>query len=64
MMEKLTEKRMQTKLKAYYKKHYGESDFDEWYVNPKDNMWKFNRDGKTIILICDEYTGKVKVIER
>lgn len=64
MDKKLTEKRMQTKLNNFYKKHYGESDFDEFYVNPKDNVWKFNRDGKTIILVCDEYTGEVEAIER
>ena len=64
MDKKLTFKRMETKLKNYYKKHYGESDFDAWYVNPKDNVWKFERDGKIILLVCDEYTGEVEAIER
>lgn len=58
-MKVLTEKQMQTRLNKYYKKHYGELDTDEWYVNPADNVWKFERDGKTIILVCDERTGEV-----
>lgn len=58
-MKALTEKQMHTKLNNYYKKHYGENDFDEWYVNPAPNKWKFERNGKIIILVCDEFTGKV-----
>lgn len=58
-MKALTEKQLHTKLNNYYKKHYGERDTDEWYVNPAPNIWKFNRDGKTIILECDNFTGKV-----
>lgn len=59
-MEKiLTGKQMHTRLNKYYKKHFGEKDTDEWYVNPTDNIWKFVRDGKTITLICDIYTGEV-----
>lgn len=58
-MKALTEKQMHTRLNNYYKKHYGERDTDEWYVNPKDNEWKFERDGKTIHLVCDKETGKV-----
>lgn len=58
-MKALTEKQMQTRLNKYYKRHYGELDTDEWYVNPADNVWKFERDGKTIILVCDEQTGEV-----
>ena len=58
-MKPLTEKQLHTKLNNYYKKHYGETDTDEWYVNPSPNKWKFNRDGKTIILVCDKETGKV-----
>ena len=59
-MRALTEKQMFSRLNKYYKKHYGERDTDEWYVNPADNVWKFNRDGKTIILVCNVETGEVK----
>lgn len=59
-MEKiLTEKQLFSKLNKYYKKHYGELDTDEWYVNPADNIWKFVRNGKTIILVCNVHTGEV-----
>ena len=58
-MKVLTEKQMQTRLNKYYKKHYGERDTDAWYVNPAPNKWKFDRDDKTIILVCDEQTGEV-----
>lgn len=56
----VTEKQMQAKLKRYYKKHFGERDTDEWYVDPAPNQWKFERDGKTITLTCDTETGKIK----
>ena len=60
-MEKvLTEKQLFNRLNKYYKEHYGELDTDEWYVNPANNIWKFVRDGKTIILVCDMQTGEVK----
>lgn len=59
-MKTLTEKQLASRLNKYYKKHYGELDTDEWYVNPADNVWKFDRDGKTIILVCDMQTGEVK----
>jgi hypothetical protein len=55
----LTEKQLHNRLNKYYKKHYGEKDTDEWFVNPKDNVWKFIRDGKTIILECNKLTGEV-----
>lgn len=58
-MKALTEKQIHTKLNQYYKKYYGEKDTDEWYVNPKPNIWKFNRDGKTIILEYNMGTGKI-----
>ena len=58
-MKSLTEKQMHTRLDKYYKKHYGERDTDEWYVNPADNIWKFVRNGRTIILVCDKETGEV-----
>ena len=58
-MKALTEKQLHTKLNNYYKKHFGERDTDEWYVNPTPNRWKFVRDGKTITLVCDVQTGKV-----
>ena len=58
-MKTLTEKQMHTRLDKYYKKHFGERDTDEWYVNPDVNTWKFERDGKTIILVCDMQTGEV-----
>ena len=59
-MKTLTEKQLFNRLNKYYKKHYGELDTDEWYVNPADNVWKFKRDNKTIILVCDMQTGEVK----
>lgn len=59
MVKHLTEKQMHTKLNNYYKKHFGERDTDEWYVNPSSNKWMFERDGKIINLICNEQTGKV-----
>lgn len=58
-MKALTEKQMQTRLNNYYKKHYGENDFDEWYVNPAPNKWKFERNGKIVVLVCDVNSGKV-----
>ena len=58
-MKQLTEKQLHTRLNKYYKKHYGERDTDEWYVNPDDNIWKFIRDGKTIILTCNKETGEI-----
>ena len=58
-MKSLTEKQIHTKLNQYYKKHYGENDTDEWYINPTPNTWKFIRSGKTIILSYDKETGKV-----
>lgn len=55
----MTEKQLHTKLNRYYKEHFGELYTDEWYVNPDDNMWKFKRNGKIIILECNRKTGKV-----
>ena len=59
MKKSLTERQLHNKLNKYYKKHYGELDTDEWYVNPSDNIWKFERNDKTIILVCDINTGEV-----
>ena len=59
-MKTLTEKQLFSRLNKYYKKHYGELDTDEWYVNPSDNVWKFKRDNKIIILVCDMESGEVK----
>lgn len=59
-MKTLTERQMHTRLNNYYKEHYGEDDYDEWYVNPDINKWKFKRNGEIIILVCDMQTGKVK----
>lgn len=59
MKKQLTEKQLHTRLNNYYKSHYGERDTDEWYVNPANNIWKFIRDGKTIILTCNKETGEV-----
>lgn len=58
-MKELTEKQLFNRLNKYYKKHYGELDTDEWYVNPKENIWKFERNGKTITIVCDIYTGEI-----
>lgn len=60
MMKALTEKQLFSRLNKYYKEHYGELDTDEWYVNPADNIWKFERDNRIIILECDIQTGEVK----
>jgi hypothetical protein len=59
MNKQLTEKQLHTKLNNYYKEHYGESDTDEWHVNPSPNIWKFIRNGKTIILEYNMETGKI-----
>ena len=59
-MKALTEQQLFNRLNKYYKEHYGERDTDEWSVNPSNNIWKFHRDGKTIILVCDIQTGEVK----
>lgn len=59
-MRILTEKQLFNRLNKYYKKHYGELDTDEWYVNPAENIWKFKRDNKIIILVCDMQTGEIK----
>ena len=59
MAKILTEKQLHSRLDKYYKKHYGESDTDEWYVNPAPNTWKFIRNGKTIILECNYKTGEI-----
>lgn len=56
----LSEKQLNNRLEKYYKKHFGENDNDKWYVNPAPNKWKFERDGKIIILVCDMESGKVE----
>lgn len=58
-MKTLTEKQLHSRLNKYYKEHYGDRDTDEWYVNPAENMWKFERNGRTIILVCNVQTGEV-----
>ena len=58
-MKPLTEKQLFNRLDKYYKEKYKERDTDEWYINPSDNVWKFERDGKIIILTCDIYTGEI-----
>lgn len=58
-MKTLTEKQLNNRLNKYYKKHFGECDMDEFYVNPSENKWKFKRDDKIVILVCDIYTGEV-----
>lgn len=55
----LTEKQIFNRLNKYYKKHYGELDTDEWFINPKDNVWKFIRDNKIIILECNKESGEI-----
>ena len=60
MKDALNEKQLFNRLNKYYKENYGELDTDEWYVNPAENIWKFIRDEKTIILECDIYTGEIK----
>lgn len=58
-MKTLTEKQLHSRLNKYYKEHYGDRDTDEWYVNPAENVWKFERNGRTIILVCNVQTGEV-----
>ena len=62
----LTEKQLHNILDKHYKKHYGERDTDEWYVNPAVNVWMFERDGKIITLQCHIITGEVteKIINK
>lgn len=59
MTKQLTEEQVSNRLDRHYKEYFGERDTDEWYVNPAPNVWKFERNGKTIILECDKATGKV-----
>ena len=59
MGNNLTEKQISNRLDNYYKEYYGERDTDEWYVNPDINIWKFERNGKTIVLECNKETGRV-----
>lgn len=58
-MKALTEKQMHNRLDKYYKKNFGENYDDAWWVNPAPNIWKFDRNGETITLVCDKFTGKV-----
>ena len=58
-MKPLTDKQISTILDNYYKEHYGIRNEDNWYINPAPNIWKFERNGKTIILTCHRETGKV-----
>lgn len=58
-MKPLTEKQIHNRLSKYYKKNYGEKDTDGWYVNPAENIWKFERNKKIIILICNIHTGEI-----
>lgn len=59
MKKPLTEKQLHSRLNKYYKKHYGERDTDDWFVNPANNVWLFVRDGELITLECDIITGEV-----
>ena len=59
MNKPLSEKQIHNKLNKYYVENYGERDTDEWYVNPNPYTWKFNRDGKTIVLEYSVTHGKV-----
>jgi hypothetical protein len=58
-MKTLTEKQLNNKLNKYYLKHYGENETDEFYVNPAINKWKFVRDGKIIIIVCDSFRKQI-----
>lgn len=58
-MKTLTEKQLHNRLNKYYLKHYEENDNDGFYVDPAINKWKFERDGKIVILVCDMVTGEV-----
>jgi hypothetical protein len=60
-MKYLTEKQLHTRLDNFYKEHFGNRDTDEWYVNPAENIWKFVRNGRVIILECDMVTGEITV---
>lgn len=59
-MKPLTEKQIFNQLNKYYKEHYGENDTDEWFVNPKENIWKFIRNNQIIILEYNIEDGKIK----
>ena len=55
----LNERQLHNQLNKYYKKVYGERITDEWHVNPADNVWKFERDGQIISLVCNKQTGRI-----
>ena len=62
-MKALTEKQLHNRLNKYYIENYGDNYRDEWYINPKDNIWKFVRNNTTITLECDIYSGKITAKE-
>ena len=55
----LTSEQIYNNLAEYYKTVCGEQDTDQWIEHPATNVWKFVRDGKTIVLMCNIITGKV-----
>ena len=59
-VKRLTEKQLYNRLEKYYKEYFGKRNTDEWFINPADNKWKFMRDEKIYVLICDIYTGIVE----
>lgn len=55
----LTEQQLHNRLDKYYKEKFGDSDTDEWFVNPAKNVWMFIRDNKVITLRCHILTGEI-----
>lgn len=47
-------------LDKYYLTFWGESDFDEWWVNPDEFTWKFDRGNQTVTLIYNPETKEVE----
>ena len=56
----LSPNQIENRLRKHYDVYWGERAADEWWGgNIPDNVWKFDRRGKTIILTCNPETGKV-----
>ena len=58
-MTMLSPKQIESRLEEHYICKWGEKDTDQWYVNPADNAWRFDRYGCTITLTCNPETGYV-----
>lgn len=50
-------------LDKYYLEHYGEDMFDQWWPDPDEYTWIFNRGAKTIKLVYNPEIDEVEVTE-